>query len=61
MRNWQFRLKIELGNETMKTNDDVANALQRLAALVPGYQNNRVYLIWDSEGNTVGECKFRRR
>lgn len=53
-----FSLSIELGNEAMRTNFDVASALERVALSIrgDGYANGTVR---DENGNAVGTWAFK--
>lgn len=48
-----FTLKIEIGNDAMKTDEDIAGALEQLAANI---RNDGLFdrHIRDINGNTVG-------
>lgn len=56
----RFVLTIELGNEAMSTQDDIAQAMQRVGAILRTYGRTRTPLIGDSgpirdsNGNRVG-------
>jgi hypothetical protein len=52
-----FRLRIELGNDAMRTGEDVARALREVADQVEGFDPFVPYgaRIRDANGNTVGE------
>lgn len=51
-----FKLEIELGNAAMKSPDDVARALRRIAdRLEAGAEGGKVM---DSNGNSVGKWGF---
>lgn len=58
-----FTLEIELGNETMQTRGDVAEALRRLAGKLvaegrdAGFAEEDTGQIHDPNGNYVGDWK----
>ena len=52
-----FKLKIELGNEAMLTPEDVADALETVAAKLRN--GNRQLPIFDTHGNKVGDYELR--
>ena len=52
-----FKLKIELGNEAMLTPEDVADALETVAAKLRN--GNRQLPIFDTNGNKVGDYELR--
>ncbi len=52
----QFTLQIELGNDVMRTREDVARALKEtIARLQRGHENSK---IRDLNGNVVGEWSY---
>ena len=52
----KFMLEIELGNDAMRDDADIAEALARVAKRVEtiGTEYNRAFVIRDTNGNTVG-------
>jgi hypothetical protein len=55
----KFTLEIELGNDAMQTNDDIAKSLQTLAHRLSQMHRDPVdgdkWNIRDANGNTVGK------
>lgn len=48
-----FTVTIQIGNNAMQTNHDIAEALEEVATkLRNGYSSG---YIWDANGNTVGD------
>jgi hypothetical protein len=62
----RFRITITLGNDAMKTSEDVASALRVVAKHVDGYDfasktlPGMVHAIHDLNGNRVGDWKVMR-
>jgi hypothetical protein len=56
-----FKIQIILGNEAMRSPDDVANALHDLALKLEdlGWQVWQPQAIKDRDGNTVGQWEVR--
>jgi hypothetical protein len=52
----EFSLKIELGNEAMQDNHQVAEALRRTAEWIDTFGLAGHRAITDENGNTVGSC-----
>ena len=50
----QFKLTINLGNEAMQTDNDIARALRRVVWEVEGGIDNYSGIIKDINGNSVG-------
>lgn len=54
----EFRLTITLGNDAMRTSQDVADALQQVRTKISGYpsyfESDTSGTIKDANGNTVG-------
>jgi len=48
----EFTLRIELGNDAMRSPDDIAAALRRVALKVQG--GTGTGKVWDVNGNAVG-------
>jgi hypothetical protein len=53
-----FKLTIELGNDAMETNTDVARALTQVVKKIRESRLNDAGSIRDDNGNTVGEWSF---
>ncbi len=53
----RFTLDIKLGNEAMQRDEDVADALHRVANDIVNTGAGNL-IIRDLNGNTVGRCKF---
>lgn len=53
----KFTLEIEMGNEAMRSPEDVAKALRNVAHRLPGAMD--AGYILDENGNNVGEWAFR--
>ena len=52
-----FRIEIELGNETMRTDEDIRRALKQVAALLPAFAGEERRVL-DYNGNAVGKWGF---
>ena len=48
----RFQLTIDLGNDAMRTPDDIAGALRQVASTVQGGTGSGK--VWDVNGNNVG-------
>ena len=55
----QFKLKITLGNDAMRTGEDIAHALQEVADRVEQHDDT-AGRIFDANGNTVGKWEVTR-
>jgi hypothetical protein len=53
----KFELTIALGNDTMRSGEDVAEVLYRVATRVEGTDADSGAIV-DSNGNTVGSFAF---
>ena len=53
----KITITIELGNDEMKTDRDVANALRALADRVRQNGLEKVTRVMDGNGNTVGKVE----
>lgn len=51
----QFKLTIRFGNDAMQDAEDVAFALRALADKLMAQDFEGSSIVWDSNGNTVGE------
>lgn len=51
----RFVLSIEMGNEAMRTPEDVSDALVKLGARLARRESDGQGLISDENGNTVGQ------
>jgi hypothetical protein len=58
----KFVLKIELGNEAMKSRTDIAEALETVASTLSAYPRKSMSgdegKVRDQNGNTCGSYKF---
>jgi hypothetical protein len=54
-----FTLKIETGNDAMRTDADVARALRAVAAALEAQSQQARGTIRDDNGNTVGSWTFK--
>ncbi len=55
--NGTFTVRIDLGNDAMRSRHDIFVALKSIAIKVVGGANNGV--VMDENGNSVGEFKIR--
>lgn len=51
----KFLLTIEMGNEAMRTPEDVAEALMKVGTKLARRESDGVGVISDANGNTVGK------
>lgn len=55
----RFVATIEIGNDAMQTDADVADALRRMANMIEhGFSNVETRAILDTNGNSVGRYGF---
>jgi len=54
----QFSIKIELGNDAMRTRRDVVRVLRELAATIDDGSKREEGKIRDANGNSVGSWSF---
>lgn len=55
-----FTLEIQLGNDAMQTNEDVAEALRSIAEKLE-FEEKESGAIMDENGNSVGRFEVRKR
>lgn len=57
----QFILKIDLGNDAMQTDEDIAIVLNNVAYAINTYglKKDQIYKILDVSGNTVGSWSVK--